>query len=202
VLIAEDGRVVVTDFGLARAEPASSGAASPDLPGPAAPSETRAERAERERRDDAREALTDHGGIVGTLGFISPEQARGEECDARSDQFSFFATLYFALYGEAPIREKSLNEYLRAVEAGPIEPPALHGVPPWLRGVIRKGLSRRPSDRYPGMPSALAALSKDPRLVVGRTSVVAAVAAAAVAWNFARQDRTALDACDDGGQLV
>jgi tetratricopeptide (TPR) repeat protein len=202
VLIAEDGRVVVTDFGLARAEPESS---SPRIPpeakgGPAAASPDD----ENERWAGGQEPVTDHGRVVGTLGYISPEQARGEECDARSDQFSFCATLYFALYGEPPIGERSLGDYLRALSEKTIDPPAVRGVPPWLRRVLRRGLSRRPGERFPGMPSLLAAMSKDPRAVVGRSSVVVAiaVAAATVAWNFARHERTALDACDDDAQLV
>jgi tetratricopeptide (TPR) repeat protein/tRNA A-37 threonylcarbamoyl transferase component Bud32 len=195
VLIAEDGRVVVTDFGLARAEPTASGAV-------VVRSARKSE--ESERWGSGLEPVTGHGNVVGTLGYISPEQARGEACDARSDQFSFFATLYFALYGEPPLRESSLDAYLRTIEGEAIDPPAGKGIPPWLRRAIKRGLSRRGVDRYPGMASALAALDRDPRAVVGRASVVAAIALASAAalWNFARHERTALDACDDGDPLV
>ena len=202
VLIADDGRVVVTDFGLARAEPESPGTgdARPAASGRESPQSAAAGR----EVDTRARAATEHGRVVGTLGYLSPEQARGEECDARSDQFSFFATLYFAIYAEPPVRGQTMSDYLQALSAGPIEPPAARGIPPWLRRVLRRGLSAKPGDRFPTMKALLDALNKDPRGMLGRGALIAAIAVAvsAVAWNFARHERTALDACDDDAQLV
>src|SRR5205814_2190630 len=96
ILGAKDGRVVVLDFGLARADtdttpeaplprlpvvpPSGSGSASSSLSAP----------------------LTLTGSVLGTVGYIAPEQVFGEGANAVTDQFSFAATLYTALYGEKP----------------------------------------------------------------------------------------------------
>lgn len=83
VLIGEDGRVRVVDFGLARAM---------DRVGPASQPANA-----METRDVSGGRLTQVGSILGTPGYMAPEQVRGEDADARSDQFSFCAALYEAL---------------------------------------------------------------------------------------------------------
>ncbi len=123
--------------------------------------------------------LTLTGSILGTIGYMAPEQAFGERVDARSDQFSFCSTLYVALYGEKPFADSTLNRYLQAL-SGPIrEPPAGTKVPAWLRRVVLKGLSYSPADRYPSMDALLDALDRDPAIKRREWLTVLAVAGAA-----------------------
>ena len=69
------------------------------------------------------ERLTQIGAIVGTPGYMSPEQLRSAETDARSDQFSFCAALYEALYQRLPFGGETLDAYAEDVLAGRLPPP-------------------------------------------------------------------------------
>src|SRR3954469_19947733 len=84
VLIGSDGRPRVGDFGLVSVTRASEGAATTEA------------------------GTTRHGAIMGTPGYMSPEQVRGEPSDAQSDQFSFCVALYEALYGQRPFAAEDL----------------------------------------------------------------------------------------------
>jgi tetratricopeptide (TPR) repeat protein len=107
--------------------------------------------------------FADTSGVVGTPAYMAPEQAAGEVCDARADQYSF------AL---------SLREGLEGTRA-----------PAWVRAAIQRGLEPAPEARFPSMSAMSAALAADPRtrrvqvglvvLVVGL--VVGAVLAARLA---------------------
>jgi len=160
VLVRRDGRALMTDFGLARAadsgEPAPPGAARADG------------------------VTTDSDSILGTPAYMSPEQLAGDTIDARSDQYSFCATLYEALYGERPFGGKTLDELREAVTAGRLRPPPPGTrVPASLREVVARGLSVRPGDRYPSMEHLLAALGRD------RTRVPRAIATLAASLALA-----------------
>src|SRR5262245_41378061 len=107
VMVGDDGRVRVVDFGLARAHEADEAASQADQ------AVADAARASSEPADPAlppsqtneallARALTKMGAIVGTPAFMSPEQFRALELDARTDQFSFCASLYWALYRKLP----------------------------------------------------------------------------------------------------
>jgi predicted Ser/Thr protein kinase len=99
-----------------------------------------------------RTATTDGGGLsraggwVGTLGYVAPEQIRGERVDARTDVYALGCVLVHALTGNAPyIRdsdEATLWAHLNA-------PPPTDGVPPEFEGVVARALAKDPSDRYP-----------------------------------------------------
>jgi serine/threonine protein kinase len=146
VLVGDDGRVRVLDFGLARAvvdEP------EPEVgPGFA--------QAEPELEAHWSETLTADGTILGTPIYMAPEQYAGKPADARSDQYSFCIALYEALYGVLPFAEGTVKEQARAKYRGEIrEPPASSPVPGRLSFVLRRGLSPRPEDRFPTMPDLL-----------------------------------------------
>lgn len=98
--------------------------------------------------DDA--SLTRTGVIAGTPQFMSPEQARGESVDARSDLFSFGSVLYAMSTGRPPFRAETSFGVLRRItdtEARPIREinPAL---PDWLATIIDRLLAKDPADRF------------------------------------------------------
>jgi len=113
----------------------------------------------------------------------------GESVDARSDQFSFCATAYEALYEEKPFSATDIDDYLSAL-IGPVrDPPARAKVPLWMRRILLKGLSSDPSARFPSMDALLAALDMDPaatrRRWVARAVVALGVVLALVGYRRA-----------------
>jgi serine/threonine protein kinase len=151
VLVGRDGRVVVTDFGLARldADEALAADADPDAArAPAKPWLT--------------VTLTRTGSLMGTPAYMSPEQLRGEVADARSDQFGFCVAHWEALFGQRPFalpERASLDEVRDAVDLGVVAPatPTPKALGPAERA-LRRGLSLDPADRFPDMDALLAAL--------------------------------------------
>ncbi len=98
--------------------------------------------------DDA--SLSDLGTIAGTPGYMSPEQARGEMLDRRSDLFSLGSLLYAMCTGRAPFRAESALAVLKKVneeEPRPIRSRNAE-VPEWLVAIIAKLMAKRPGDRY------------------------------------------------------
>jgi serine/threonine protein kinase len=93
--------------------------------------------------------ITDHGRVVGTYRYMSPEQARGEPLDRRSDLYSLGATLYELLAGRPPFPHHNQLELLEAIIHK--EPPELArinpGAPPPLCGLTGRLLAKRPQDR-------------------------------------------------------
>jgi eukaryotic-like serine/threonine-protein kinase len=169
VLLAADGRARVTDFGLARAlEPDDRAPA----PSPWAPGSPRVE-------SPLDAGLTHAGAVLGTPAYMAPEQVR-TAADARSDQFSFCASLYQALYGELPFEGASLDVYVAAIEAGRVRPPprGTH-VPAALRAIVVRGLAAAPDARYPSMHALLAALRRVRRRRRGPIVAAAALVIAA-----------------------
>jgi len=140
VLIGEDGRARVSDFGLARA-PLPSEPLNGDLP---------------------LEALASRG--MGTPGYMAPEQIRGADADARVDQFAFATVCYEVLLDRLPFGPAStVDSALDAIERGP---PAAEE---WPRGlgrnlevVLNKALAEDPEDRHPSLAPVLAALEPPP----------------------------------------
>jgi eukaryotic-like serine/threonine-protein kinase len=140
VLVGVDGRVRVVDFGLARH-------ASNEEP-PAAVEATISS------SDD-----TLAGAIMGTPGFMAPEQVCGGPVDARADQFGFAATCFHALAGMAPFAGHDPTTYrgelvLRRRRALP------RGIGRGLRRVILRGLAFDPAARYPTMTALVDALAR------------------------------------------
>jgi serine/threonine protein kinase len=93
--------------------------------------------------------ITDHGRVVGTYRYMSPEQARGEALDRRSDLYSLGATLYDLIAGRPPFTQVNQLELLQAIVG--TEPPELTrinpGAPEALAGLARRLLAKRPEDR-------------------------------------------------------
>jgi serine/threonine protein kinase len=110
------------------------------------------------------EVLTLPGTILGTLDYMSPEQASGYTVDFRSDQFSLGAILYEILTGIVPFARDTVPRTLAAIiEGGPNGREVFRErVPPGLRAVVEKTLAKRPEDRYSSMLELAAALRRTP----------------------------------------
>src|SRR5205085_10925695 len=109
-------------------------------------------------------SLTAAGALVGTPAYMSPEQYRGERADARSDQFSFCAALYEALYKVKPFDGEDLADLSGNILLGKMRPvPAGSQVHPVIEQALRRGLSSDPAQRFPSMSELLTALDIDPQ---------------------------------------
>ncbi len=131
LFLTTDGRIKVLDFGLAKLLPqAAEGDAVPaiEVNGP----ETRA------------------GAVLGTVAYMSPEQAEGKPCDRRSDIFSLGVVLYELLAGRRPFTGASAIDTLHAIVHD--EPASLGGFGPVVGAevgaVLEKALAKDPAERY------------------------------------------------------
>jgi serine/threonine-protein kinase len=91
--------------------------------------------------------ITREGEMLGTPSYMSPEQVRGGQIDARSDIFNVGILLYEMISGENPFAGDGMHSVVVAVLED--EPPPLVGAPPRLAAVIARALSKDPADRYP-----------------------------------------------------
>ncbi len=108
-------------------------------------------RASRHVHTDAAVAdLSTPGSAPGTPGYMSPEQARGGELDARTDLFAFGIVLYEMATGKLPFHRKTSSATLAAVLHDLPEPPSQINpdIPPDLQQIIGKALEKDPDDRY------------------------------------------------------
>ncbi|HEX7376036.1 MAG TPA: protein kinase, partial [Pirellulales bacterium] len=94
--------------------------------------------------------LTQTGAILGTPAYMSPEQARGETVDGRTDLYSLGAVLYKLTTGEVPFRGASTMAVLMALATETPRPPVElnPGIPPALNDLILRLLAKKPDDRY------------------------------------------------------
>lgn len=133
--------------------------------------------------DPAARALghTATGVIVGTIAYMSPEQAAGKPLDERTDIFSFGVVLYEMLAGAPPFAGETAIELLRKVMDGTV-PPLDGDLPEALRLIVEKALAREPEERYQSMREMVVDLR---RLLRRTTSAAPAVADAHTRWRFA-----------------
>jgi tetratricopeptide (TPR) repeat protein/predicted Ser/Thr protein kinase len=194
VLVGVHGRVCVSDFGLVRVV----GGVKGERMGPATSGSTAA-------GVDA--ALTLTGALVGTPGYMSPEQFEAQAADARSDQFSFCVALYEALHGERPFPGDSFSAIARAVCGGLRRPTnRRRGVAPRVLAAIERGLSTSPAERFVDMNALLRALGpthrRAPWIAVGLVGAAVAglIAASLPATSPCAVDDSALAGVWDEGR--
>jgi len=107
--------------------------------------------------------ITAAGFVVGTPDYMSPEQARGEEIDGRSDIFSMGGVFYFMLTGRKPFGATALLTLFHQIQSE--DPAPLDGdVPPELASVVMKALAKNRDVRYQSCEEVLADLQLVQRL--------------------------------------
>jgi tetratricopeptide (TPR) repeat protein len=176
VMVANDGGVRVTDFGLARLIDDAPETGETEI-------NEVSEVTEAARPLVAGlDSLTRTGELLGTPLYMAPEQFGAGRADAKTDQFSFCVALYRALYGAHPFRTDDFRTLVSDVVGGRVlPPPAKSTVPAWLRRVLLRGLSVDPAARWPSMDALLAALERDPTRTRRRWALGAGVLAVLLA---------------------
>ena len=136
ILVTREGRVKILDFGLAKS--AQSARASAD-----AATQTM--------------GITQPGMTVGTMNYMSPEQAKGQDADPRSDVFAFGLVLYEMLSGRQAFSRNSPIETMAAIVR---DEPAPLDAPPRLSAIIAQCLCKLPADRFQTMGEVRSALER------------------------------------------
>src|SRR5215471_2114910 len=144
IMITDSGLAKILDFGLAKLVESNAGAAMP-------PSDTEATEA----------GLTIEGSILGTVAYMSPEQAQGKKVDTRTDIFSFGVVLYEMLTGRHAFEGDSAVSTLSSILRDEVKPmtEVVPDVPPQLDTVIQRCMRKNPDERWQTMTEVRTALS-------------------------------------------
>jgi serine/threonine protein kinase len=168
IFVTREGRVKILDFGLAKLKPMRAvGEVGSELP--------------------TKKALTDPGTVMGTVGYMSPEQVRGQETDHRTDIFSFGAILYEMLSGRRAFHSDTMAETMTAILRE--EPEELTEtntkINPALEKIVQRCLEKKPERRFRSTSDlgfALEALSTPSGSRLEATAFSPVAGQSAVAW--------------------
>jgi eukaryotic-like serine/threonine-protein kinase len=168
VMLTPQGQVKVMDFGIARAV------------------------------SDSAATMTSTAAVIGTAQYLSPEQARGEAVDARSDVYSVGCMLYELVTGAPPFTGDSpVSVAYQHVREDPRLPSSINPViPPELDAILMKAMSKNPANRYQSAAEmrndllrAIAGQRVEATPVMGDAEKTTLLAAAPAAYGYADQDR-------------
>jgi eukaryotic-like serine/threonine-protein kinase len=180
IFVTKEGRTKLLDFGIAKlVEPDTSS------------------------NDSTISKRTDPGAILGTVGYMSPEQIRGQGIDHRTDIFALGAVLYESLSGERPFRGVSSADILSSILREDPLPLANVGIAPALEMIVRRCLQKNPEQRFQSaadLAFALKALSDIPssgqllrrehaasyRIAIIATGLSFLTVVLALGWHFLR----------------
>lgn len=153
IMVTREGRAKILDFGLAKWDDQPKSDETQTHSGP----------------------LTNEGSVMGTVGYMSPEQARGRVADTRSDIFSFGVVLYEMLGGKRAFNAETTPETLTAIlKTDPAELPA--SIPTAVRNCVFHCLEKEPGNRFQSakdLAFALHALAGNSSNASGATAAVA-----------------------------
>jgi eukaryotic-like serine/threonine-protein kinase len=137
LFVTKDGQIKILDFGLAKQTRPESGAKPTAVP-----------------------LATEPGAVMGTVGYMSPEQVRGQTADHRSDLFAFGAILYEMLSGKRAFHGESSADTMSAIlkEDPPRLSSSVSRIPPPLEGVVQRCLEKNAEQRFQSVEELSAAL--------------------------------------------
>jgi predicted Zn-dependent peptidase/predicted Ser/Thr protein kinase len=143
VMVGDNGRVQVLDFGLAKT-------AIVDDEVPSRPS------------NEPIDSITQTGTLLGTPAYMAPEQFAGEDTDARTDQFAYCVTVFEVLHGHRPFQGATHAALHTAILERTFSPLPRRAIPAHVDAAVMRGLSVDPAARFPDMMALLAALEAKP----------------------------------------